>query len=74
MSYRIPTFTLRGNLIHFAAWNNHIALYPGVRALQIFKDEVSSFRTAKGTIRFPLHKSLSLALITGIVQFCFAER
>ena len=74
ISYQIPTFTLRGNLIHFAAFKGHVGLYPGSSAIAAFKEELRSFRTAKGTVQFPLDQPLPLALITKIVQFCVNER
>jgi len=73
ISYQIPTFTLRGNLIHFAAFKNHIGLYPGTAAIKAFEGELQGFSTAKGSVQFPLNEPLPLALIGRIVQFCVDE-
>src|SRR5512145_2456087 len=58
IKYQIPTFVLNGNLIHFAGYRNHIGLYPGSRAIEEFKDELSGYTTSKGTVQFPLDKPM----------------
>lgn len=67
--YQIPTFTLNGNLIHFAAFKNHIGLYPAPRGAQEFKSVLSRYEGGKGTVRFPLDEPIPFALITRIVKF-----
>ena len=74
ISYGIPTFTLGRNLIHFAAFRNHIGLYPGTAAIKTFEEELKGFPTAKGTVRFPLNEALPLPLSAKIVRFCVAEK
>jgi uncharacterized protein YdhG (YjbR/CyaY superfamily) len=69
ISYQIPTFTLQGNLIHFAAFKKHIGLYPGSAAIAKFKRELSAYEGAKGSVRFPFDKPIPLALISKIVKF-----
>jgi uncharacterized protein YdhG (YjbR/CyaY superfamily) len=69
ISYRMPAYTLKGMLLYFAAHSNHIGFYPMTTALAAFKDELSTFKTAKGTIQFPNDKPLPLKLITDIVKF-----
>ncbi len=69
ISYGIPTFKLNGNLIHFAAFKNHIGLYPGAAGVKAFKKEIASYRTSKGAIQFPLDKPLPLPLIKKITQY-----
>ena len=73
MSYQIPTFNLQGNLVHFAAFKNHIGFYPGSGAIEAFKDELTIYENAKGTVRFPIDKALPLALISKIVQYRVKE-
>jgi len=74
ISYQIPTFVLNGSsLVHFAAFKNHIGLYPRKTTLAKFKKELSRYEQAKGTIRFPLEKPLPLGLITRIVKFRVKE-
>lgn len=73
ISYQIPTFTLHGNLIHFAAFKNHIGMYPAPRGAREFKSELSRYEGGKGTVRFPLDEPIPFALITRIVKFRVKE-
>jgi 2-haloacid dehalogenase len=70
ISYRIPTFTGRGNLVHFAAFRSHIGLYPGAAAIEAFREELAAWRTARGTVQFPLDAPIPEALVERIVRFC----
>lgn len=73
ISYQIPTFALHGNLVHFAAFKNHIGLYPAPRAIEAFKKELSRYEGAKGTVKFPIDKPLPLPLIRRIVKYRVKE-
>jgi uncharacterized protein YdhG (YjbR/CyaY superfamily) len=73
ISYQMPTFALKGNLVHFAAYKNHIGFYPTPSGIEAFKDELSVYEGAKGSIRFPIEKPLPLELIKKIVKFRVAE-
>lgn len=73
ISYQIPTFTLHGNLVHFAGYQHHIGFYPGAEPIRVFEKELSGFKTAKGSIQFPLDQPLPLELITKIVEFRVKE-
>lgn len=73
MSYQIPTFNLQGNLVHFAAFKNHIGFYPGPSAIAAFKNELADYESAKGTVKFPMDKVLPLEVISKIVQFRVRE-
>lgn len=73
MKYAIPTFTLGSNLVHFAAYKNHIGLYPAPRALEAFKDELAGYKGSKGAVQFPLDQPLPMDLIARIVQYRIAE-
>jgi uncharacterized protein YdhG (YjbR/CyaY superfamily) len=68
ISYAMPTFTLNGNLIHFAAFKNHIGLYPTPNGIEPFKKELSVYKGAKGSIQLPLNQPMPLDLITRIVK------
>lgn len=68
IGYKISTFKLNGNLVHFAAFQNHIGFYPGSKAIKVFSKELSDYETSKGTIRFPLNKRIPLALIIRITK------
>ena len=69
ISYQIPTFRLRGNLVHFAAFKKHIGFYPTPTAIERFKDELSGYESAKGSVKFPLDKPIPFDLISRIVTF-----
>lgn len=70
ISYGIPTFKLNGNLVHFAAFKNHIGFYPGgTSAIEAFKEELSPYKQGRGSVQFPLDKPIPLQLVKKIVKF-----
>ena len=69
ISYQIPTFKLNGNLVHFAAFKDHISFFPTSSGVAAFKKELSEYETRKGTIRFPLDKPIPFELIRKIVKY-----
>ena len=73
ISWEMPTFVLRGNLVHFAAHKNHIGFYPGSSGIDAFKQELSEYKGAKGSVQFPFTKPLPYELISRIVKFRAAE-
>ncbi len=73
ISYQMPTFFLNGNLVHFAAYKNHIGFYPAPSGIEAFKAELSVYKGAKGSVQFPIDKPLPLELVTKIVKFRAAE-
>jgi len=70
IKYQIPTFVLKGNLIHFGGYKNHIGLYPGSKPVEEFRKELEKYEVSKGTVRFPMDKPLPLGLIGKITKFC----
>lgn len=74
ISYQIPTFELRGNsLVYFAAWKNHIALYPIPSGTVAFKRELSPYKAGKGTVRFPIKEPIPYGLVKKIVMLRMKE-
>jgi len=73
ISYQMPAFALKGNLVYFAAYKKHIGFYPTSSGIQAFKNELSPYEGAKGTVRFPIDKPLPLDLIRKIVKFRVTE-
>jgi uncharacterized protein YdhG (YjbR/CyaY superfamily) len=73
IKYAIPTFTLNGNLVHFAAFKNHIGFYPAPTGIEAFKKETAPYEAGKGSLQFPLDSPLPLALVTKIVKFRVKE-
>ena len=69
IKYQIPTFTLKGNLVHFGAFKKHIGFYPTPTGTEEFKNELSVYEGAKGSVRFPLDKPIPFDLISRIVEF-----
>ena len=73
ISYAIPTFFLKKNLVHFAAFEKHIGFYPGPTGIEAFKEELKPYKFAKGSVQFPLGQPLPKDLIRRIVEFRVAE-
>lgn len=73
ISYAMPTYYLHGNLVHFAAFQQHIGFYPGASGVAQFEGELQEYKHAKGSIQFPLQAPLPADLITRIVRFRVGE-
>ncbi len=73
IKYRMPTFILRENLVHFAAYRSHIGFYPTSSGIAAFADQLSPYKHAKGSVQFPLNQPLPLDLVAKIVKFRVAE-
>lgn len=73
ISYGIPTFKLKGNLVHFAAYKKHIGFYPAPSGIEKFKNELSEYKGEKGSVQFPLDQPIPYELISKIVAFRVQE-
>ena len=73
INYQIPTFALHGNLVHFAAFEKHIGFYPTPSGMEAFKKELSSYKSAKGSVQFPIDQPLPLPLLRRIVEYRVKE-
>ena len=73
ISYGMPTFKLNGNLVHFAAYKNHIGFYPAPSGIEAFKEEISEYKSSKGAVQFPLDKAIPYDLVEKIVIFRVKE-
>lgn len=73
ISYKIPTFKLNGNLVHFAAFSDHISFFPTSSGVEAFQHKLHSYKTSKGTIRFPINEPIPFDLIREIVRFRVKE-
>ncbi len=73
ISYKMPTFTLNGNLVYFAAFEKHIGFYPIPTGIEKFKKELSVYKQGKGSVQFPLDKPIPYDLISRIVKFRVKE-
>lgn len=72
-SYQMPTFNLKGNLVHFAAFKHHIGFYPTPSGTAAFQEALSRYKGAKGSVQLPLDQPLPLELVTAIVRFRVEE-
>jgi uncharacterized protein YdhG (YjbR/CyaY superfamily) len=73
ISYQMPTFYLNGNLVHFAAYKNHIGFYPAPSGITAFQDDLKKYKTSKGAIQFPIDEVIPHALVNKIVAFRVKE-
>ena len=74
ISYQIAAFELNGkNLVHFAGWKTHIAMYPIPSGTEAFNKQLSQYADGKGTLKFPLNKPMPLKLITKVVKLRVAD-
>lgn len=74
ISYAIPTFDLNGkHLVHFAAYTSHVGFYPGASGIQAFLEELKPYKSAKGSVQFPLDQPLPMDLIRRIIEFRVTE-
>ena len=73
ISWQMPTFRKGRNIIHFAAAKNHIGLYPGPEAVEMFADRLSGYKTSKGAIQFSNNKELPLELIAEIALWSYKK-
>ena len=70
ISYQMPTFKLNGKgLVYFAAFKNHIGLYPIPSGIEAFKKELSRYKQGKGSVQFPIDKPIPYDLVRRIVRF-----
>lgn len=70
ISWSMPTYWKKRNLIQFAAFQKHIGLYPGPEAVSAFANQLTEYKTSKGAIQFPYEKPLPLELIAEIAAWC----
>jgi len=73
ISYQMPTLFLEGNLVHFAAFKNHIGFYPTPTGIEEFAKDLAPYKGAKGSVQFPMDKPLPLDLIRRITEFRVRE-
>jgi uncharacterized protein YdhG (YjbR/CyaY superfamily) len=69
ISYGIPTFELHGNLVHFAGYKHHIGFYPGAAGIAEFQEAFAGYKSAKGSVQFPINQPLPLEIVQEVVRF-----
>ena len=73
LKYRMPTFVLNENLVHFAGFEKHIGFYPTPSGIEAFKKELAGYKSAKGSVQFPLNERVPFDLIKKMVEFRVKE-
>lgn len=73
ISYQMPTYALEGNLVHFAAYKKHIGFYPTPSGIEKFKEKLSAYKGAKGSVQFPLDEPIPYELVREIVAYRVKE-
>lgn len=73
ISYQMPTFYLYTNLVHFAAFKNHIGFFPTSSGVEAFADKLTGYKTSKGTIQFQLNQPIPYDLVREIVEYRVQE-
>jgi uncharacterized protein YdhG (YjbR/CyaY superfamily) len=69
ISYKMPTYKLNRKVVYFAGYENHIGFYPTPSVITAFQEQLTSYKTSKGAVQFPLHQPLPKQLIEDIVEF-----
>ena len=73
ISYGIPTFKLKGNLVHFGGYKKHVSFYPSPSGIEAFREELAAYEPSRGTVKFPLNKQIPYDLMKRIVEFRVKE-
>lgn len=73
ISYGMPAFKFHGILVYFAGYKQHIGFYPTASGIAVFKNELSKYKNAKGSVQFPLDKPMPISLIKKMVKFRVKE-
>lgn len=73
ISYGLPTFKLKKNIIHYAAFKNHIGIFPGAKGVVYFLSKYQGYKTSKGTIQIPHEIDLPKEILQDLVRFCLQE-
>lgn len=73
ISYSMPAFEQNGIVVYFAAFKNHIGLYALPSGHETFREELSKYKSGKGSVQFPLDQPMPFDLIAKIVKFRVKE-
>jgi len=73
IKYRLPTYVLSGNLVHFGAFKRHIGFYATPTGNKKFRKDLSAYEGAKGSVQFPLDKPIPFDLVSKMVRFRVKE-
>ena len=71
ISWSMPTYWNKHNIIHFAGFKKHVGIYPGEEAVEFFKEKLTEYKTSKGAIQLPYNKPMPFELIAEIAKWCY---
>lgn len=71
ISWSMPTFWKKQNIIHFSAHKNHLGVYPGSEAIEHFSEQLVEYKSSKGAVQFPYNKPIPYELIAEIAKWCY---
>lgn len=74
ISYGMPTYRDKRNLIHFAAQKQHLGIYPGSKAIEVFSEQLKGYSTSKGTIRIKYEEEIPYKLIGEIAKWNYENQ
>lgn len=73
ISYGMPAYKQHGVLVYFAANKQHIGFYPTASPIVVFADELTTYKTSKGAIQFPIKTGIPVELVEKIVKYRINE-
>lgn len=73
LKWSMPAYSYQKILVTFAVFKQHIGFYPMPSAIKTFAKDLSKYKTAAGSVQFPLDQKLPVALISKIVKFRVKE-
>nr|WP_300844574.1 DUF1801 domain-containing protein [uncultured Acetatifactor sp.] len=71
ISWSMPTYWKKHNIIQFAGFKNHVGLYPGPEAVREFSECLKGYKTSKGTIQLPYSGTVPAGLVSDIARWCY---
>jgi uncharacterized protein YdhG (YjbR/CyaY superfamily) len=69
ISYQMPAYKLKGPIVYFSAYKNHIGFYPTSTGIKAFQKEIDGYKNSKGAVQFPLDQPIPHDLIRKMVLF-----
>ena len=69
VKYNMPGYERNGNLIHFAAYQYHIGLYPVPTDDKELSPKLAPYLSGKGTMQLPHGQPLPISLILEVIRF-----
>ncbi|MDT2596422.1 DUF1801 domain-containing protein [Enterococcus dongliensis] len=73
ISYGMPTFHLKENLVHFGAMKKHVGFYPTPSVIEAFKEQLKDYQTSKGAVQIPYEQKIPTELIKEMIHFRLEE-